>query len=418
MRAARGKLLAAALALVATLSSALGSDAPPAVLDSRSAAAAAAAEGDALLECPCGLGDAPWPSADDAAPIGPALWMHTPKTGSSFIYTLLRAACPGLDMPWLLSNTRLKKNETLRWPLPDGKRVGGGAIDKVAAARVASDPASRCAPWVSRMYLGHHEPRAPAALEARGVDLLGIFREPGARLRSLYARKDFFKLARAQKGQPYKLEGCPGCPRSLFESVDPQDIGSFLEVPGVAGCVARTLTGKYCGEDKVPPTRARADAAAARVRAMRWVGLTERWDHSICLFHRVFGLPQPLRSQGVNIRPTDYAQQQAAGQGNEGGRRRLAAGDAATAVPEWFHDSMDDAVYAAATERFAELLRQYGGSEECAADAQRYAADARARADASAASWTTDGSPTSAARWERFLAPLYNASYDVDGGAP
>ena len=337
--------------------------------------------------------------------------MHTPKTGSSFIYTLLRAGCPGVDMPWLLNNTRLKRDEELHWPVEGGKQVNPGAVDKVAASRVVSDPASRCAQWVAHMHMGHHEPPAPAEVEARGVNLLAMFREPGARLLSLYVRKELFKRRRAAKGLPYEIRGCPGCPRTLQRSVDPADIDAFLRVPGVAGCVSRSLTGEYCGADDVAPMRMRADAAASRVRAMRFAGLTGHWDLSICLFHRVFGLPQPLHSQGVNIRPTDYG----GGSGTTGAPARRLAGaptQNATAIPEWFHDAADDVVYAAATQRFAELLREHGASSECTADARRNAEDARARADASAR--LLQGKAKLSTKWERFLAPLEKA---LDGGS-
>ena len=106
----------------------------------------------------------------------------------------------------------------------------------------------------------------------------------------------------------------------------------------VRGCSARMLTGRACGDDsatleQVPDLTARA--LETLERAVDFVGLTEHWAASICLFHARFGGPC-LASEFVNTRPNPDP--------NATLDARLA--DA------WPGDPVDEAVYTAAAERF------------------------------------------------------------------
>ena len=75
-----------------------------------------------------------------------------------------------------------------------------------------------------------------------------------------------------------------------------------------------------------------AAGAVARVGALGFVGVADDWATSVCLFHRVYGLPRPRRAQLAEPPPP----------GN--------------ATDDW----ADWAVYAAARRRFAELLDAAG----------------------------------------------------------
>ena len=86
-------------------------------------------------------------------------------------------------------------------------------------------------------------------------------------------------------------------------------------------------------------------AAAVRlVRRLAFVGLTERFDDAVCLFHARFG-GRPVPAQFLNVRP------RVPRNGSESASRDEAA--LVAAVDPW-----EAAVYAAARERFeADLAR-------------------------------------------------------------
>ena len=129
--------------------------------------------------------------------------------------------------------------------------------------------------------------------------------------------------------QPYQaaLRAIQGhTPGKLTERPDPKDLAAFARYPGVRGCMTKMLDGDECGElpaasnasglcYRVPAhawpmcskkrphdgyCRERTDCAgpsrdavarARRVlkRRFAFVGITELWDLSTCLFHRLLG---------------------------------------------------------------------------------------------------------------------------------
>ena len=126
---------------------------------------------------------------------------------------------------------------------------------------------------------------------------------------------------------------------------------TFSEQPEVLGCATRMLTGVPC----VGPTTVLAEdvrAAVAAVSKLGFVGLTERWTESVCLFHRTFGLPRPKRAQALNSRAGNIY-----GEAERGAAR----------------DPADEAVYAEAARVFAARLRERGAAASCVADAEALA---------------------------------------------
>ena len=104
--------------------------------------------------------------------------------------------------------------------------------------------------------------------------------------------------------------------------------------------------------DSRRPTVTLQDAleAARRVReGFAFVGLTEQWDLSICLFHKMFG--GPCRAfEFENTRPS-YA-------------GKTADQDYDTAQLQGWHDDIDEVVYAAASEVFRRNLILFNVSQE------------------------------------------------------
>lgn len=88
----------------------------------------------------------------------------------------------------------------------------------------------------------------------------------------------------------------------------------------------------------------RVKEAVANIRHLAFVGLTEEWDESICLFHRMFGgrlHPAELKDfhqgEGRSDNSADYDEAELGG----------------------FRDEADEAVYAAAKARFYQLHREH-----------------------------------------------------------
>ena len=112
-------------------------------------------------------------------------------------------------------------------------------------------------------------------------------------------------------------------------------------LPGAHGCQTKMVLGVPCAAT-LPLTPALLEEAVRRVRhALRFVGLTERFDASVCLFHARLG-GAPVAAQFENARPAAAA----------------AAGGVAAAVLT--NDTWDAALYAAARERLERELREVG----------------------------------------------------------
>ena len=144
----------------------------------------------------------------------------------------------------------------------------------------------------------------------------------------------------AQANQARGSRNLPGAGSStyadiLYARLPNLTRATFSEQPEVLGCATRMLTGFPC----VGPTTVLAEdvrAAVAAVSKLGFVGLTERWTESVCLFHRTFGLPRPKRAQALNSRA-----------GNIYGEEERGAA----------RDPADEAVYAEAARVFAAKLR-------------------------------------------------------------
>merc|ERR1719346_762493 len=75
---------------------------------------------------------------------------------------------------------------------------------------------------------------------------------------------------------------------------------------GYAWCCGKPYE-DCCRPDVVPDTRTALD----RLDGFKFVGLTEQWDLSICLFHAMFG-GECLQNEFRNMRPSDNRTREAA----------------------------------------------------------------------------------------------------------
>lgn len=65
-------------------------------------------------------------------------------------------------------------------------------------------------------------------------------------------------------------------------------VKDFIDYPGLKSCMVKMLTGSKCAAD-VPVDEARLATAVAVLREAAFVGITDEWNESMCLFHAMYG---------------------------------------------------------------------------------------------------------------------------------
>eukprot|EP00929_Paragymnodinium_shiwhaense_P120412 TRINITY_DN92352_c0_g1_i1.p1 TRINITY_DN92352_c0_g1~~TRINITY_DN92352_c0_g1_i1.p1 ORF type:complete len:380 (+),score=28.96 TRINITY_DN92352_c0_g1_i1:43-1182(+) len=213
----------------------------------------------------------------------PLLWLHVPKTGSSFATTLAHFGCPGIPSHTVVKEpTWQNPSNTSAAALPFNQRYPMDVWCKGSFARFTSG----------------HQP-LPMLTSYRNV--VGMFRSPRYRTLSGYFHNYHDCPAMRQKyGCPneYDREACKHlyAPVSIFK----QQYRLKEYDNCVRDCQAHMLTGQMCGTGSTSP--ASFQAAASVVTQLGFVGLTEEWALSICLFHARFG-GTCYKSSFKNLRP-------------------------------------------------------------------------------------------------------------------
>ena len=256
------------------------------------------------------------PTSHDLCParrIGtyPVAWFHAPKTGTSFGTTLAHHA-----------NASLPPEAAIR----DCKTT-------TCFGNEAPDFTHRFPPSVwfhGQLWLkksgnwGGHESISDAAYEQWRGSFYGMFREPWRRTMSAYA---YFASSRNISARAYanRTKG-----------------GVTLQLTGQRYGLNCLVGGRAC-------THPTPDVAKAlqRLAGFAFVGLTEEWALSVCLFHLKFETPC-LANEFLDTRPTNYS------------ARHQARSDSAPL----FHDSADLTVYAAVQLRFWREVAQYGATPD------------------------------------------------------
>jgi len=211
----------------------------------------------------------------------PILWLHVPKTGSSFATTLAHFGCPSLP-------AELTTKEPARFQI------------KYPPWRYG------CENSFQRFESGH----APVPPWAGLGHVVSMFREPRERLASGY-------FHRLHDCPPLRNKMC--VPRFLAQNGRPGDCDRLYKIPlqqqkptiveynkCVGGCTAHMLAGRPCGiKPDMITIAAETDSKVKALKAIKqlgFVGLTEQWPLSICLFHVRFG-GNCYRASFSNVRP-------------------------------------------------------------------------------------------------------------------
>eukprot|EP00440_Ansanella_granifera_P011921 gb/GFBE01012958.1/.p1 GENE.gb/GFBE01012958.1/~~gb/GFBE01012958.1/.p1 ORF type:complete len:425 (+),score=64.11 gb/GFBE01012958.1/:1-1275(+) len=246
-------------------------------------------------------------------------WLHVPKTGTSFISTIWNYACgqhePPLDLE-VDAYATATCSECYDFAL-----MGRYPVEQY------------CTPGVLSSNFGTQHAATTLDKMLAGENVVSILRRPNQRLISAYHARH--------------VSGFGDVETELWMTCS--DAACFARFPGVAGCMTRMLTGGTCADSLQQTDLAdRADQAVEALQHLAFVGLTEEWDESVCLFHVMFGGSM----NSAELKDVHMS--------------RGSADDYDESELDGFVDDADEKVYAAAQARFNELKKQYvGGGSAC-----------------------------------------------------
>ena len=244
-------------------------------------------------------------------------WLHIPKTGTSFGNTLLLWACPDLDKKKLWMNPK----------------SGPGAVPESCKANFFRQPGHPPG-W----YIGSH-----ATLQNRTDEqirrVFTFVRSPKTRIASGYhfLISDVWKQV---SNNATEVDICSFARNSTFATIA---LGTQVKMIAGEPTVPETrfLLGRSQWEftNTKPATIEVIDRACTRLNSFAFVGITEFWTASICLFHKKFGGDASPVEQ-VNVHRGTYY--------NNGGIQKVDCGDNA-----------DEALFDCALARFISELRPF-----------------------------------------------------------
>ena len=279
-------------------------------------------------------------------------WLHVPKAGTTFGNTLVQLAANA-------SGCGNLSDISQEWQRPEWFRTNSAGLGM-----------TRHYFWEKRKSFDGHDEISPAAWDRYKGHFVGFFRNPAHRAHSAYHHF------------PTPLHS-PDCTRIVSER-------EYAE--RVRGTMVKMVAGQASGLDchvashqliKGMPYKNLCDQryepdvplALSRLRhGFSFVGLTEAWALSICLFHAVFGGPcMPVEFS--NSRPGHYARKTASSPGSPGGSGATAG---TTGLPRGvtpvddgtgrdafagYVDEYDWEFYRAVEQRFYRDLERYNVSE-------------------------------------------------------
>jgi hypothetical protein len=298
----------------------------------------------------------------------PLAWVHVPKTGTSILNALMSLACDDGWAPVLAPGAA--QHAFWRWhPMDRGCAHGFSSSpdvqSKTRAFRQTTGGLRAPGEWyespAGHKGFGKHAPtHAPM-----GVTVL---RQPEQRLLSGYLHN--FHSLTCQCDRSLKLHR----PSELWYA------------KAMRGCAVRLLTSKSVAPCETPtprrpPSRAATMRAIETLRQFQFVGITEQWELTVCLWHRLYGGRKPTlfragRPWWAKCAASHFTNTRI-GKGNKAGG---ASGYNASALLPDFVDERDGQLYHAGLRLFRSQLQRYGLSEEtcepCFAHARRTIGDA------------------------------------------
>ena len=218
----------------------------------------------------------------------PVRWLHFPKCGATLGVSVLSYACLGTMPTW----------HTV------GMALRGGRVDVRMAHAIGARHAnhgSRCGGRLLLPFDGHRP--VSDRIQSDGPSNQFAWALPKTTLRDTHGLIAFFRRPAQRLISAYldnlHAWGLKSSERARLKH-RVRSIAAFARHPGIAGCMAKMLAGFQCAARVDLPTSSIVKAALAVLRSSRFlfVGLTEEWDASICLLHRVLpGHTRPLLAE-------------------------------------------------------------------------------------------------------------------------
>mmetsp|Transcript_64136 Transcript_64136/g.141343 ORF Transcript_64136/g.141343 Transcript_64136/m.141343 type:complete len:340 (-) Transcript_64136:108-1127(-) len=195
----------------------------------------------------------------------PIIWLHVPKAGTSFINTFIHTpgVCPGIPVDAVLNRTT---------SCQDCNNFNDHMTVNFCHAHDVEYGDKEVCPILAK-WGGHRAIGAPGEFErhykGKGVMMM---RQPEQRLISSWEHE--------QHDWPE------------YWHLPPADLQQYSEA--LQGCTVRMLTHDEQGDDSacgdmLPLKHKDVELAKKRLDQFAFVGLTEEWDLSICLFRTMFG---------------------------------------------------------------------------------------------------------------------------------
>lgn len=156
--------------------------------------------------------------------------------------------------------------------------------------------------------------------------------------------------------------------RQLINEI--QSVDAFSAYPPIQSCQTKMLLGEYCGE-YLNISHDMMDEALRRVMNMEFVGLTDAFNASVCLWHHQFGgVPQEWMFQSVGkVRSSKFLFEQTENAKAKGGVHLdpdPLPGGGNRVLPAYFdkipieNESLDWQVYQLASKLFVSRLQKFG----------------------------------------------------------
>eukprot|EP00730_Choanoeca_flexa_P017089 TRINITY_DN8184_c0_g1_i3.p2 TRINITY_DN8184_c0_g1~~TRINITY_DN8184_c0_g1_i3.p2 ORF type:complete len:311 (+),score=52.19 TRINITY_DN8184_c0_g1_i3:1744-2676(+) len=178
-------------------------------------------------------------------------WIHFPKAGTSMMFLLHGYACNLPPEAFTLSLTAQR-----------------GSLVHLFERIYPFDKHCDAAQWVGPRV--SHMPLKPSDAKLAVM----MVRDPRRRLTSAY------------HNGPHAFGKTNEERQELQQKV--KTIQDYVTFPGIAGCQVKMLTNGLCARTEHVDL-ARFKAALSALRNAAFVGITDHWDESVCLFHAMFG---------------------------------------------------------------------------------------------------------------------------------
>ena len=268
-------------------------------------------------------------------------WLHVPKTGTSFANTLVFWACPELPDKNLLVDQEISIDKL-------GEPLSASCQERIASKFLpgldgpymdtefflATQRSKRPRPpWENQGHL--HVPLPSDITDNELRYTMSFFREPEKRIISHF----YFNHPRLFTRTDHQGK--------LLQK-DPNAICQWLLDNNYISMMTKMILGYHRFDSVTKQNLTLFDAADAcdKVRALGFIGITDYWDASICLFHAEFG-GEARSAEKINTRknPTGVKQNQV---------KKIKDG-----LPRACRDELDGHVYSCALDEFFRRIRKH-----------------------------------------------------------